>query len=146
MPQLESVSDCLLTCLVTDDTMSETADTNALRSAYYRPDFLAFILIGIDGNETAEQLAKDDRLLNNDSTYHISLFDTDAVAKSKLRKTSIKKSFQICKINEDRNITKTITRLRTSHFKGMGKDVNGVRTYVQSSHGPENELSPKSHL
>ncbi|GBM72245.1 hypothetical protein AVEN_221180-1 [Araneus ventricosus] len=42
--------------------------------------------VGIDGNETADQLAKDDRLLNNDSPYHLILFDAIAVAKSELRK------------------------------------------------------------
>ncbi|GBM79673.1 hypothetical protein AVEN_59165-1 [Araneus ventricosus] len=84
--------------------------------------------VGVDGNEAADQIAKDARLLNNDSSYHLTLFDTDAVARSKLREPSIKKSFQISEINEDRNITKTITRLRTSHFKGMKIDANGVRT------------------
>ncbi|GBM06978.1 hypothetical protein AVEN_239678-1 [Araneus ventricosus] len=98
---------------------------------------------GINGNEMADQLAKDSRLLNIDSPYHLALFDKNVVVKSKLRKPSIKKSFQICEINEDRNITKKITtRLKTSHFKGMRINVNGVRTYMQCNHCLDIELSP----
>ncbi|GBN82966.1 hypothetical protein AVEN_179765-1 [Araneus ventricosus] len=59
-----------------------------------------------------------------------------------LKEPSIKNSFHICEINEVRNITRTITRLRTSHFKAMRIDVNGVRTHAQCSHCPDTELSP----
>ncbi|GBM94304.1 hypothetical protein AVEN_39993-1 [Araneus ventricosus] len=98
--------------------------------------------VGIAGNETADQLAKDVRLLNNDCPYDLPLFDPNAVAKSKLRDPSIRKSFQIYEINEDRKITKAITRLRTFYIKGMRMDVGCVITYVQCSHCPDTELSP----
>lgn len=37
---------CHVLSLQGDDIMCEVVNTNTLRSAYYRPDFLAFILIG----------------------------------------------------------------------------------------------------
>ncbi|KFM64372.1 hypothetical protein X975_16482, partial [Stegodyphus mimosarum] len=39
-------SGCRVSCLLGDDIMCEIVNTNSLRSAYYRPDFLAFILVG----------------------------------------------------------------------------------------------------
>ncbi|GBM94224.1 hypothetical protein AVEN_33878-1 [Araneus ventricosus] len=80
--------------------------------------------------------------LNNDSPQHLTLSDANAVAKSKLRKPSVKKTFQIYKINEDRNMKEAITRLRTSHFRSMRIDVKCVKTYAQCSHCPDTELPP----
>ncbi|GBM05070.1 hypothetical protein AVEN_210785-1 [Araneus ventricosus] len=94
---------------------------------------------GIDGNETTDQLTKDARLLNNGSSYHLALFDANAMTKYRLRKPSIKKSFQIWEINESKNITKKITRLRISHFKGKRIDGDGERTYAHCSHSSETE-------
>ncbi|GBO14587.1 hypothetical protein AVEN_16365-1, partial [Araneus ventricosus] len=50
--------------------------------------------------------------------------------------------FHICEISENKSITKTITRLRTSHFKGMRIHGHVERTYAHCSHCPETELSP----
>ncbi|GBN17021.1 hypothetical protein AVEN_64996-1 [Araneus ventricosus] len=97
----------------------------------------------IESNETADQLGKDSRSLNNDSVYHLSpLFDTNTVSKSKRREASIKSSYQICGIIENRNITKIITGLRSFHFIGMRIDGKHVRMYVHCCHCPKKEMPP----
>ena len=72
----------------------------------------------IAGNENADKLAKETRNLNTHN-HSVSLLDANAAAKSKLREKSIQAKHQLCEINAERLITKTIIRLRTGLYRGM---------------------------
>ncbi|UYV79041.1 hypothetical protein LAZ67_17000838 [Cordylochernes scorpioides] len=71
----------------------------------------------------------------------IEVFDADALAKYKIIKQKIRKD-QICEINSERKLTKTITRLRTKHYKGMAIHPDSTRTYRACNNCPGVELTP----
>ncbi|UYV64195.1 hypothetical protein LAZ67_2007019 [Cordylochernes scorpioides] len=96
--------------------------------------------VGIEGNEMADELAKEARKLSQ-RKEQMSVFDADALAKYKIIKKKKKKD-QICEINSERKLTKTITRLRTKHYKGMTIHPDGTRTYKACNNCPGVELTP----
>ncbi|UYV78105.1 hypothetical protein LAZ67_16000132 [Cordylochernes scorpioides] len=96
--------------------------------------------VGIEGNEMADELAKEARKLSQ-RKEQMSVFDADALAKYKIVKQKIRKD-QICEINSERKLTKTITRLRTKHYKGMTIHPDGTRTYKACNNCPGVELTP----
>ncbi|UYV73666.1 hypothetical protein LAZ67_11000280 [Cordylochernes scorpioides] len=49
---------------------------------------------------------------------------------------------QICEINSERKLTKTITRLRTKHYKGITIHPDSTRTYRTCNNCPGVELTP----
>ena len=61
----------------------------------------------------------------------------------RLRENTTKKDSQICEINANPEITKTITRLRTGHFRGMKIKRDGSRTYRPCSNCDDIPLTPK---
>ena len=87
--------------------------------------------VGIDGNEAADKLAKEARDLNNNTTSLVTLDDANAIARNHFKEKTIKVDQQIFEINANREITKTITRLRTAHFDGMKINIENTRTYVK---------------
>ncbi|GFX37942.1 RNase H domain-containing protein [Trichonephila clavipes] len=70
------------------------------------------------------------------------VFDANAVAKQKLC-SNPRKKFLLPELNYSREITTTITRLRTKHFKGMKILPDGFRSYVECRHCPGTQLDPK---
>ena len=83
--------------------------------------------VGIDGNETADKLAKEASDLNNNTTSLVTLDDANVIAHLTLKEKTIKVNQQICEIDANREITKTITRLRTGHFGGMKINADNIR-------------------
>ncbi|UYV65749.1 RBM47 [Cordylochernes scorpioides] len=53
-----------------------------------------------------------------------------------------KRNGQICDINAEKRITKTITKLRMKHYKGMTIHPDGTRTYRRCKNFPGVELKP----
>ncbi|GFS76533.1 RNase H domain-containing protein [Trichonephila clavipes] len=73
--------------------------------------------VDVEGIEMADFLASEARTLEP-LTSSTMVFDAKAVAKQKLCSNPIKK-LSLPELNYSREITSTITRLRTKHFKGM---------------------------
>ncbi|UYV60357.1 hypothetical protein LAZ67_1000940 [Cordylochernes scorpioides] len=96
--------------------------------------------VGIEGNEMADELAKEARNLTQ-RKEQMSVFDADALSKYKIIKQKIRID-QICEINSERKLTKTITRLRKKHYKGMALHPDGTRTYRACNNCPVVELTP----
>ncbi|UYV79184.1 hypothetical protein LAZ67_17001401 [Cordylochernes scorpioides] len=96
--------------------------------------------VGIEGNEMADELAKEARKLSQ-RKEQMSVFDADALAKYKIIKQKIRKD-QICEINSERKLTKTIARLRTKHYKEMTIHPDGTITYRACNNCPGVELTP----
>ncbi|UYV66882.1 K02A2.6-like [Cordylochernes scorpioides] len=94
--------------------------------------------VWIGGNEMALELAKEARKLSQ-RKEQMSLFDTDALSTYKIIKQKIRSK---CEINSERKITKTKTRLRKKHYKGMAIHPNGTRTYRACNNCPGVELTP----
>ena len=96
--------------------------------------------MNIEGNECADSLAKEGR-----STDHpcptITLADANAVAKHRLLPHSYKKPL-IVDFDCPRQLTSTIARLRTNHYKGMKILPDKTRTYVPCKNCTEAQLSP----
>ncbi|GFU36507.1 RNase H domain-containing protein [Trichonephila clavipes] len=93
-------------------------------------------------NENVDRLAKEARNLNNDNFANITLLDANTAANFKLREKSIPVKYQICNISGDRLITNTITRLRTSHYRGMKFDMDGRRSGRNVDNCLDTELEP----
>ncbi|GFU17179.1 RNase H domain-containing protein [Trichonephila clavipes] len=70
------------------------------------------------------------------------VFDANAVAKQKLC-SNPRKKLSLPELNYSREITATITRLRTKHFKGMKILPDGFRSYVECRHCSGAQLDPK---
>ncbi|GFX13590.1 RNase H domain-containing protein [Trichonephila clavipes] len=73
------------------------------------------------------------------------VFDANAVAKQKLC-SNPRKKFSLPELNYSREITTTITRLRTKYFKGMKILPDGSRSYVECRHCSGTQLDPKHHF
>ena len=98
--------------------------------------------VRIDGNETAEKLAKEANDLNNNTTSLVTLDDANVTARLRLKGKTIRVNQQICEIDANREITKTITRLRIDHFGGMKINADNTRTYLKCRSCSDEELSP----
>ncbi|UYV73668.1 K02A2.6-like [Cordylochernes scorpioides] len=96
--------------------------------------------VGIGGNEMADEIAKEARNLSR-RKEQISVFDADNLAKYKVIQPKIRRD-QICGMNSERKLTKTITRLRTKHYKEMTIHPDGTRTYRTFNNCPGVELTP----
>ncbi|GFU91246.1 RNase H domain-containing protein [Trichonephila clavipes] len=77
-------------------------------------------------------------------TSSTTVFDANAIANQKLCSTQEKK-LSLPELNYSREITTTISRLRTEHFKGMEILPDGSRSYVDCRHCPGTQLDPE-HL
>ncbi|GFY14544.1 RNase H domain-containing protein [Trichonephila clavipes] len=77
-------------------------------------------------------------------TSSATVFDANTVAKQKLC-SNPRKKFSLPELNYSRGIITKITRLRTSHFKGMKILLDGSRSYVECRHYTGTQLDPK-HL
>ena len=71
-----------------------------------------------------------ERDLNNNTSL-VTLDDANAIARNHFKEKTIKVDQQIFEINANREITKTITRLRTAHFDGIKINIENTRTYVK---------------
>ncbi|GFU40736.1 RNase H domain-containing protein [Trichonephila clavipes] len=99
--------------------------------------------VDIEGNEMADSLANEARTLEP-LTSSTTIVDANAVAKQKLC-SNPRKKISLPELNYSREITSTITRLRTKHFKGMEILPDGSRSYVECRHCPGPQIDPK-HL
>ncbi|GFY00521.1 RNase H domain-containing protein [Trichonephila clavipes] len=93
-------------------------------------------------NQNADKLAKEARNLNNDNFVNITSLDANTVANLKLKEKSIPVKHQICNINGDRLITKTIPSLRTGHYRGMKFDRDGRRSCRNYDSCLDTKLTP----
>ncbi|UYV83735.1 hypothetical protein LAZ67_23002379 [Cordylochernes scorpioides] len=87
----------------------------------------------------AFELAKEARKLSQ-RKEQMSLFDAGSLSKYKIIKQKNNKRLK-CEINSERKMTKTITRLRTKHYKGMTIHPDDTITYRACNNCPD--LPPK---
>ncbi|GFS66278.1 hypothetical protein TNIN_109741 [Trichonephila inaurata madagascariensis] len=64
------------------------------------------------------------------------LHNANAISRHRLKGNPIKVDSQICEINAKRDFIKTITRLRTKHFRGVKIHKDGTRTYCKCNNCP----------
>ncbi|GFT39261.1 RNase H domain-containing protein [Trichonephila clavipes] len=95
--------------------------------------------LDIEGNEMADSFANEARTIEP-VTSSTTVFDANAVANQNARK-----KLSLPELNYSREITTTIIRLRTKHFKGMKILPDGSRSYGECEHCPCTQLDPK-HL
>ncbi|GFX18991.1 RNase H domain-containing protein [Trichonephila clavipes] len=98
--------------------------------------------VNITGNENADKLTKEVRILNNDNFVNVTLLTANAVTNFKLREKSISVKRQICNRSGGRFLTKTIARLRRGHHIGMNFDRDSRRTYRNCDNSLDTELTP----
>ena len=96
--------------------------------------------VEIASNENADKLTNECRNLNTNKNS-VSLQDGNAITKSILRENSIQVKHQLCEINADRLITKTIIRLRNGHYRGMKISKEGGRVYRNCNICPYTRLT-----
>ncbi|UYV72301.1 Transposase [Cordylochernes scorpioides] len=94
--------------------------------------------VGIEGNEQADDLAKEGRKQTLE-TSSITLKDANIIAKL-ITKTKIPQP--ICNLNINRELTTTISRIRTGHFKGMKKNPDMTRSYRNCNNCHNTQLTP----
>ena len=90
---------------------------------------------GIDVNKAADKLVKKGRDWNINTTNLVTLDDAYVIARYWLKEKTIRMDQQISEIDANREITKTITRLRT----GMKINAGNIRTFVKCQY---EKLSP----
>nr|XP_042905704.1 uncharacterized protein LOC122270829 [Parasteatoda tepidariorum] len=96
--------------------------------------------VNIEGNESADSLAKEDRGADQPCTT-ITLADANAVARHRLLPHSFRKPL-ITDFDCSRILTSTITRLRRNHFKGMKILPDKIRTYIPYKNCTDIQLTP----
>ena len=55
----------------------------------------------------------------------------NAIARCRLKEKAIRVGQQVCEIDGNREITKTISRLRTGHLSGIKINPNNTKTHVK---------------
>ena len=100
---------------ITHEIISGLQDLQAINKTCTLQWILSHVETAI--NENADKLTKESRNLNINNN-NVFLQDANVITKSKLREKSIQAKHQLCEINADRLITKTIIRLRPDHYIG----------------------------
>ena len=97
--------------------------------------------VSIEGNEKADKLTKKARNNNNSKNKNTTLIDPNAIADFKLREKLYPTKNQICKINADRLINKTIVKLRMGLHREIRIDREGKKHHRKCDNCSETELT-----
>ena len=99
--------------------------------------------VGIDENEIKDALTKQTRKLDNDKLpCVVTLDDTDAATKSRLKDKAVKLKHQIFETDTSKTLANTLTGLTTRQQRGMKINRDGSTTYLHfRNYDPAVEIS-----